>query len=157
MTTRESRSFPAISQPRLSPLYSDVLLPHGRVTKGEGNLLPNAPPCVIPAKAGIQYYIYLVKQYYVSILASKRNGTLYIGITGDLLNRVKEHSTDLNEGFTKKYQVHQLVYYETYDDPNEVIWREKSMKEWKRKWKIELIEENNPDWKDLYYEIGGEE
>ncbi len=97
-----------------------------------------------------------MKEYYVYILASQRNGTLYIGMTNDLLRRVKEHKEDIQEGFTKKYQVHQLVYYESTNDPTIAINREKQLKHWNRKWKLDLIESENPEWKDLYYEeLGG--
>jgi len=91
-----------------------------------------------------------MNQYYVYILASKRNGTLYIGVTRDLTKRVYEHKQGLVEGFTQKYNVHRLVYFETTNDINEAIHREKCLKKWNRSWKIKLIEENNPDWKDLY-------
>jgi putative endonuclease len=86
----------------------------------------------------------------VYILASQRNGTLYIGITDNLLRRVWEHKHQLVEGFTNRYEIHHLVYYEVYEDPESVIAREKQLKEWRRNWKLELIEEKNPDWKDLY-------
>ncbi len=91
-----------------------------------------------------------MKTYYVYILASKRNGTLYIGVTNDLLKRVYEHKKNLIEGFTSKYQVHQLVYYETTSEVTAALRREKQLKKWKRAWKIELIEKNNPQWIDLY-------
>ncbi len=91
-----------------------------------------------------------MNHYYVYILASKRNGTLYIGVTNDLIKRVYEHKNDLVEGFTKKYGVHSLVYYEDARDVNSAITREKQMKKWRRQWKIELIEKDNPEWKDLY-------
>ena len=94
-----------------------------------------------------------MKSYYVYILASKRNGTLYIGITNDLVRRVYEHKHDISEGFTKKYRIHNLVYYEEYEDVYRAIEREKQMKKWKRKWKIELIEKHNLPWKDLYEQI----
>jgi len=93
------------------------------------------------------------KYYYVYILASKRNGTLYIGVTSNLIKRIYEHKNNLVEGFTKRYQVHNLVYYEIYEDVREAILREKRMKKWNRRWKIELIEKMNPEWKDLYVEI----
>ena len=93
------------------------------------------------------------KQYYVYILASRKDGTLYIGVTNDLILRIYEHKNDIIEGFTKKYGVHNLVYYEVMDDIKSAIFREKCIKRWKRIWKIELIEENNPQWKDLYKEI----
>jgi putative endonuclease len=94
-----------------------------------------------------------MKQYYLYILASKKNGTLYIGVTNNLVRRIYEHKEGLIEGFTKKYNVKILVYYEIYNDMYEAIKREKAMKKWLRKWKIELIEKTNPDWKDLYEEI----
>jgi putative endonuclease len=93
------------------------------------------------------------RQYYVYLLASKRDGTLYIGVTSDLVKRVYEHKNNLVDGFTKKYHVHKLVYYEVTDDINGAIIREKQIKKWKRAWKIELIEKNNPDWRDLYFEL----
>ncbi len=92
-------------------------------------------------------------QYYVYILASKRNGTLYIGITSDLVKRVYEHKNNLVHEFTEKYNVHNLVHYETTGDVNGAIAREKQLKKWKRAWKIELIEKKNPKWKDLYFEL----
>ena len=94
-----------------------------------------------------------MKTYYVYILASKRNGTLYIGVTNNLTRRVYEHKNDLINGFTKKYKVHMLVYYEHANDIYSAIQREKSLKKWERKWKIELIETMNPDWHDLYEEL----
>lgn len=94
-----------------------------------------------------------MKKSFVYIMASKRNGTLYIGVTTDLLRRVWEHKNRLIDGFTKKYDVHQLVYYEAVDDVEVAIKREKQLKAWKRKWKLDLIEENNPDWEDLYLTI----
>jgi len=96
-----------------------------------------------------------VLNYYVYILASRRNGTLYIGVTNDLIRRVYEHKNGLIRGFTKRYNVHNLVYYEQTNDINSAINREKQLKKWYRKWKIELIERNNPDWNDLYDEIVG--
>ncbi len=90
--------------------------------------------------------------YYVYILASKRNGTLYVGSTSDLPQRVYAHKNDFVEGFTKKYGVHILVYFEC-GDRDGAIQREKQIKEWKRRWKIELIEKVNPEWRDLYEQI----
>ena len=95
----------------------------------------------------------ILNNYYVYILASKRNGTLYIGVTNDLLRRVYEHKNDLVEGFPKRYGVHMLVYYEQYNSAESAIQREKSLKFWRRKWKIRLIEETNPEWTDLYEEL----
>jgi len=90
------------------------------------------------------------KQYYVYILASKRNGTLYIGVTADLIRRIYEHKNKLVEGFTQKYNVHDLVYYEVTESVEGAIAREKQLKKWNREWKVRLIEKGNPDWKDLY-------
>ena len=92
-------------------------------------------------------------QYYVYILASKRNGTLYIGVTNNLLKRVYEHKCGLVKGFTKKYNVHALVYYEAVSDIESAIEREKRLKKWNRQWKMRLIEENNFQWQDLYLEL----
>jgi len=88
--------------------------------------------------------------YYVYIMASRRNGTLYIGVTNNLIKRVYEHKNDLVEGFTKKYGVHRLVYYEQSEDVQSAIEREKRLKAWKRRWKLRLIEEMNSEWNDLY-------
>ena len=86
-------------------------------------------------------------------MASKKNGTLYIGVTGNLIKRVYEHKNDFVEGFTKRYQVHNLVYFECHEDITEAIKREKQTKEWKRYWKIKTINQFNPTWKDLYSSI----
>jgi len=94
-----------------------------------------------------------MKNYYVYILASKRHGTLYVGVTSDLTKRVHEHKHNMIEGFTKKYKVHKLVYYEQAENIESAITREKQMKKWKRQWKINLIERDNPEWKDLYDEL----
>ena len=91
-----------------------------------------------------------MKQYFVYILASKKNGTLYIGVTNNLLERVCQHKNNLVAGFTQKYAVHNLVYYEVYQRVQNAITREKRIKKWKRQWKIELIEKSNPNWQDLY-------
>ena len=91
--------------------------------------------------------------YYVYILASRRNGTLYIGVTNNLVRRVYEHKNDFIRGFTEKYSVHMLVYYEVYENIESALLHEKRLKVWHRKWKIRLIEETNPEWKDLYEEI----
>ena len=86
-------------------------------------------------------------------MASKRNGTLYIGVTNDLIRRIYEHKSGIIEGFTKKYKIKILVYYEIHSDINEAIKREKALKKWKRDWKIELIEKTNRQWDDLYNQI----
>jgi len=92
----------------------------------------------------------MTKQPAVYILASERNGTLYVGVTSNLQKREWEHKNDLIAGFTKQYGVHFLVYYELHDDMVSAITREKQIKKWNRAWKLELIEEQNPDWKDLW-------
>lgn len=94
-----------------------------------------------------------MKVYYVYILASQRNGTLYIGVTDDLKRRVFEHKSEVIKGFTKQYGVHMLIYYEQYTDINEAIIREKRLKKWKRYWKIKLINTFNSGWIDLYDSI----
>ncbi|OGD65846.1 hypothetical protein A2215_00830 [Candidatus Berkelbacteria bacterium RIFOXYA2_FULL_43_10] len=92
-------------------------------------------------------------QYYVYILASGYNGTLYVGVTSDLIKRVYQHKNKLVEGFSNKYNVDKLVYYEPHQDVNEAITREKQIKKWNRTWKVRLIEKSNPEWDDLYQEI----
>lgn len=93
------------------------------------------------------------KEYWVYILAGGFNGTLYIGVTNDLKRRIFEHKNNLVKGFTEKYDVHCLVYFENTVDINSALNREKQLKRWKREWKIRLIDEFNPKWKDLYDEI----
>jgi len=93
------------------------------------------------------------KTGYVYILASGRNGTLYIGVTSDLIQRIYQHKNDLSKGFTQKYAVHDLVFYETHERITDAIIREKQLKKWNRKWKLRLIEKFNPDWQDLYDRI----
>ena len=97
----------------------------------------------------------MVKNYYIYILASQKNGTLYIGITNDLVKRCQEHIDGVYDGFTKKYGVKRLVYYEDYPSVAEAIAREKQLKEWNRQWKIDLIEQDNPEWFDLYKQMNG--
>ena len=92
-------------------------------------------------------------QAYVYLLASRKNGTLYTGVTSDLIKRVWQHKNDVVDGFSKKYNIHLLVWYEVHDEIGSAIVREKQIKEWKRLWKLELIERSNPTWKDLYSEI----
>jgi putative endonuclease len=93
------------------------------------------------------------KQPTVYILASKRNGTLYIGVTSDLVKRVWEHKNNMVEGFSKRYSVHQFVWYEQHENMESAILREKRLKDWKRLWKLNLIERMNPHWQDLYDSI----
>ena len=94
------------------------------------------------------------RQPTVYILTSRRNGTLYIGVTSDPLQRIWAHKNDLVEGFTKRYGIHLLVWYEVHESMESAIQREKQLKEWKRKWKLELIERTNPNWEDLYPTLG---
>ncbi|MBI2459133.1 MAG: GIY-YIG nuclease family protein [Parcubacteria group bacterium] len=93
------------------------------------------------------------RYYYVYLLASKRNGTLYIGVTSNLADRIDKHKQGIYDGFTKKYKVDKLVYCEVYNDVRDAINREKQLKNWQRKWKIELVEKENSTWRDLYNEI----
>jgi putative endonuclease len=89
------------------------------------------------------------KKFYVYILASQRKGTLYVGVTSDLFRRMDEHKTGTVPGFTSRYAVHQLVFYEVYEDAENAIQREKRLKKWNRDWKIRVIKERNPTWADL--------
>ena len=95
----------------------------------------------------------MTKQPYVYILASKRNGTLYIGVTSNLIQRIWQHKNNQAEGFTEKHNVHCLVYFEQYEMMESAITREKQMKKWKRDWKIKLIEKDNLLWEDLWLKI----
>ena len=90
------------------------------------------------------------KNYYVYIITNKKRGTLYIGVTNNLKRRIYEHKNELVDGFSKKYHLHKLVFYETFNSIYDAIDKEKKMKKWNRKWKIELIENTNPNWNDLY-------
>jgi putative endonuclease len=94
-----------------------------------------------------------MKHYYVYILASCKNGILYIGVTNDIIGRISDHKNNIIDGFTKNRSVHILVYYEEFDDINKAIIREKRLKKWKRQWKINLIEISNPTWRDLYSDL----
>jgi putative endonuclease len=95
----------------------------------------------------------LMMAYYVYLLASKKNGTLYLGVTNNIVRRIYEHKTKVVDGFTTRYGVDKLVWFEIYDDALTAIAREKELKKWRRDWKIRLIEENNLEWIDLYPEI----
>jgi putative endonuclease len=110
----------------------------------------------IPTKVGIQKMVVntsMYRSHYVYIMASRRNGTLYIGETDDLMRRVYEHKNDLVQGFTKRYGVHKLVYYEVCDGQEGALRREKQLKKWNTAWKLRLIEEVNPGWKDIYEDL----
>jgi putative endonuclease len=91
--------------------------------------------------------------YYVYILASRKDGAIYVGITNDIVRRIYEHRTKVIQGFTSKYNITRLVWFEIYDDPISAISREKELKKWKRVWKVQLIEAQNPQWNDLYESI----
>ena len=95
----------------------------------------------------------MTKQPCVYILASGRNRTLYVGVTSDLVKRTWQHKSDFAEGFTKRYRVHTLVWYELHESMESAIQREKAIKEWKRQWKMELVEKRNSEWEDLYPEL----
>ena len=103
---------------------------------------------VILAEAGIQ--VPVMNDYYVYIICSKRNGTMYTGVTSDLVKRIYEHKNNLVDGFSKKYDVHRLVWYESHASAEEAIIREKQIKKWNRPCKLNLIERDNPEWNDLY-------
>ena len=116
--------------------------------------------CVIPAQAGIHKFLqvtttFMKKQPAVYILASQRNGTLYIGVTGNLQERVWQHKQGEVGGFTQQYHVYTLVHYELFPTMIESIAREKQLKKWNRSCKVRLIEERNPEWSDLWDEING--
>jgi putative endonuclease len=118
---------------------------------------------VIPTKAGTSVYelfnpslealMGTFDRYCVYILASRKYGPLYIGVTGDLVRRVYTHREKILQGFTSKYNVHQLVHFEQFSAPQDAIAREKQLKKWRRAWKIELIEKGNPEWRDLWVDI----
>jgi putative endonuclease len=93
------------------------------------------------------------KTYWVYILSSQKNGTLYVGVTNNLVKRVWEHKNKQVDGFTKRYEIHHLVYFEQHSNPESAIKREKQIKKWNRLWKIRLIEEKNTEWRDLYPKI----
>ena len=97
-----------------------------------------------------------MKVFYVYILASKKNGVLYIGVTNNIERRIVEHKNGLNKGFSWKYNVHRLVYYEMFSSIIEAIGREKRLKKWNRAWKIELIEKENPEWEDISSGFGSD-
>ena len=96
-----------------------------------------------------------MNEYHVYILASRQNGTLYIGITNDIIKRVFQHKNDQVEGFTARYRIHRLVWYESCLDVREAIARERQLKKWDRKWELALIEKSKPQWRDLYGEVTG--
>ena len=98
-----------------------------------------------------------MNSYWVYILCSKRNGTLYVGVTNNLIRRVYEHKQKLIDGFTKKYDINKLIYTEEFNDVYAAIYREKCIKKWNRSWKLKLIEQYNPEWEDLYVQMFTEE
>lgn len=94
-----------------------------------------------------------MKSYWIYIVASETNGTIYIGMTNNLIRRIYEHKNNLIKGFTYKYNVHKLVYTEQFERPEEALYRESQLKAWRRIWKLELINKANPAWKDLYFDL----
>jgi len=94
-----------------------------------------------------------MKQFYVYILSTERNGTLYTGVTSDMIKRVYQHKNDLKEGFSKQYGIHRLAWYEVHRSAEAAITQEKQIKKWNRQWKLELIEQFNPEWRDLYLDL----
>jgi putative endonuclease len=127
---------------------SDLLVCHSRAPLSGIQFLPCLFLKQSPARLLMQNH-----DYFVYIMASKKKGTLYIGVTNDLVRRVFEHKNDLIEWFTKKYKVHTLVHYEHTNDIHSAIEREKTIKKWNRQWKVDLIEKKNPGWDDLYPEL----
>jgi putative endonuclease len=93
------------------------------------------------------------KQFFVYILASRKHGTLYVGVTSDVVRRAHQHKTKAAQGFTQRYNINKLVYFETFDDPISAITREKQLKKWNREWKLQLIERENPGWIDLSHTL----
>jgi putative endonuclease len=124
-----------------------------RGAKAIKNWIPAFAGMTMTGFAGMTVWDMKEKLFYVYILASRRNGTLYIGVTSDLIKRVFEHKEGLIAGFTQRYGVKLLVYYEQHTTAESAIRREKQIKEWQRKWKLELIEKTNPEWRDLYDEL----
>lgn len=114
-----------------------------------GNLrLPNCQPA-------LAYVMDPFGRYFVYILASRKYGPIYVGVTGNLIARTYIHREDILDGFSSRYKTHLLVFYEQHGDPIEAITREKRIKKWLRPWKIRLIEESNPEWRDLYPDLMG--
>jgi putative endonuclease len=95
----------------------------------------------------------MIMNYYVYIIASRKDGAIYLGVTNDIIRRVYEHRTKAARGFSSQYNITRLVWFEIYDDPTSAISREKQLKKWKRNWKVQLIEARNPKWEDLYQSI----
>jgi len=114
-----------------------------------GNWVPPLPG----GMTGKRDNIITMKEPTVYILASRRNGTLYVGVTSDPIRRIWEHRNDILAGFTRKYQVHRLVYFEQYQNMPSAIAREKQLKNWPRSWKLALLEKDNPEWKDLWADL----
>ena len=120
------------------------------VPLAKGRRFKSKASCAGLTRASIVPQVMIVAYYYVYILASKKNGTLYIGLTGDLLRRVLEHRDHVVPGFTKKYGVTRLIWFETHASLLAARQREKQIKAWKRQWKIDLFKDSNPNWDDLY-------
>lgn len=95
--------------------------------------------------------------YYVYILANRKHGAIYVGCSSDLIGRTWQHKNEVVDSHTKRYGIKRLVYYEAFDNPYNAVQRERNIKHWKRSWKVQLIESNNPEWNDLYLDLFGEE
>ncbi len=138
-----------------------LTLPRHLRAKTRGPITLNVKPHIISLDTRIyKSYIWLftrnsmyVMQSFIYILASRKYGTLYIGVTSDLIKRVYQHKNHFIKGFTAKYKIYNLVYYEIFEDIWYAIQREKNLKRWNRSWKIKLINDNNPEWRDLYGDI----
>ena len=143
-----------VSIPQSEPPCTE---PYARWCGSLGGRPPRLPDVVVPMTsrrdAAVLSSITMDKKPAVYILASDRNGTLYVGVTTNLVKRVWEHREELADEFTKKYNVHKLVYFEQFNDMDNAITREKRLKKWRRSWKLKLIEENNPLWNDLWRQI----
>ena len=123
------------------------------IQRGEGNVQLTTPVHSPGLTRGSKNVQTNYMPYYIYIMTNKPNGTLYVGVTGDLVRRVFEHKTEAIDGFTKKYKLKMLVYYECYDYVDFARQREKNIKHWSNKWKVELIEKMNPQWMDLYNDL----
>jgi putative endonuclease len=134
-------------------LYLIIEASRELATKSQTYIVIVTPAKLVLAKAGSRGLITEVSSYYVYILTNARNTTLYTGITNNLVRRVYEHKNNQIEGFTRRYRTNKLVYFEETTDALSAITREKQIKKWRRRWKIELIEKNNPQWRDLYYDL----
>ena len=120
----------------------------------DANVPPHSPSSVMVREGGPPTTsLRTMRHYYMYIVTNRPNGTLYIGVTGNLIRRISQHRDGTIEGFTKRYGLTRLVYYEVYDNPRSAIWREKRLKTWLRARKVRLIHTTNPDWKDKWDDL----